>query len=517
MQFDATMLDIGREEQVFVDDLIIESVENVCRTWHQPVKLAANPVLQKDQPWETMSCFSCNTWQVLRDPKDGLFKCWYADWFKPEVKAGDMPMGKSVYKICYAESEDGLRWRKPLLGVHKVNGRDTNAVIPNTLIPALILDPQEKDESKRYKLICNVLPAGKDTDVSEIVAMASPDGIHWTQMPEKPQMGRSGSRLDDVIILHYDPYGQIFVMNTRHYDMYAVARNLGNPVVGHFTPPYYPLDWRRMNKRRIWQAESSDFMHWTDPYTVLVPEDGEDDLDETFYGLCQYPLGGLNLGFLNVMNYVSNTTRVRLVYSRNGKTWHHLNKRQSFITPEGEGKWDAFLVYITSKPIQVGNELYVYFAGAINHHDWWITGAREGLAVPEATDPSRSGYALGVAKMRPSGFVSLDAGPARRGIIITRPLISDGRQLLVNAKCHPSGSIAAEIVNLRDEIFPGYSRQECDVFAGDSLRHVVSWKGKTELPPAATERAEYPKAEFERLRKIRFYLEKAELYSLTMA
>ncbi len=67
--------------------------------------------------------------------------------------------------------------------------------------------------------------------------------------------------------------------------MYAVKRNLKNPTLSHFTLPYYPADWRRMNKRRIWQAESSDLLHWTEPYPVLTPEDGEDGLDETYYGM----------------------------------------------------------------------------------------------------------------------------------------------------------------------------------------------------------------------------------------
>ena len=33
MKYDATMLDIGNDKQIFVDDLLIESVENICRTW----------------------------------------------------------------------------------------------------------------------------------------------------------------------------------------------------------------------------------------------------------------------------------------------------------------------------------------------------------------------------------------------------------------------------------------------------------------------------------------------------
>ena len=157
---------------------------------------------------------------------------------------------------------------------------------------------------------------------------------------------------------------RIFVMNTRHYDMYAVARNLKNPVVGQWCPPYYPLDWSRINKRRVWQTESADFVHWGELYPVLSPEDGLDDLDECFYGLCQCPIGSVTLGFLNIYNYVPNTMRVRLVYSRNGKIWEHINKRQPFLMPGGEGKWDQYMVTIPSKPIEVGDELYSLALGS---------------------------------------------------------------------------------------------------------------------------------------------------------
>ncbi|MDP6107017.1 MAG: hypothetical protein QGI33_01085 [Candidatus Brocadiia bacterium] len=88
MDYDAAMLNIGHEKQVFVDDLVVEVAENVCRTWHPPVRAGEEPVLRKDQPWEHIPYFSCNIWQVIHDPKDGLFNCWYVDWDKPDVRPG---------------------------------------------------------------------------------------------------------------------------------------------------------------------------------------------------------------------------------------------------------------------------------------------------------------------------------------------------------------------------------------------------------------------------------------------
>ena len=62
------------------------------------------------------------------------------------------------------------------------------------------------------------------------------------------------------------------------------------------------------------------------------------------------------------------------------------------------------------------------------------------------------------------------------------------------------GYIEGEIANLSDEVFPGYSRKDCDAFRGDEISHNLSWKGKVEIP-------------VERIRKLRFYMCNAKLYS----
>ena len=518
MRYDATMLDIGREKQVFVDDLLIESAEHICRTWHQPVRVSDSPVIVMDKPWEHIAYFTFNGSQVVRDPEDGgLFKCVYHTW-EHSPRAGDSPLGTNIHNVLYAESEDGILWRKPELDVHKVDGQLTNVVIPNALGVSYVLNPHEPDRAKRFKgLFLNYLPH-KYEEPDWVGAATSGDLVHWTWMQERPTFGRVGARMGDSNGLYYDPGGRLYVLNMRHYDIQAVPVNLNNPMLKAWSicPPYYPLDWSRANKRRVWQAESSDLIHWSEPYSILTPEDGEDNLDETFYGFCQFSVGGLRMGFLPILHYVSNTMDVRLVYSRDGKMWHHLNKRQPFLRPRGEGHWDRYMVTISHGPIEVGDELYIYHGGAINHHDWWITGEREDLQEPEVLDRKNVNYALGLVKLRLDGFASLDARAPRRGILITRPLISDGTQLMVNARCQAGGSICAEIVNLRDEVFPGYSREDCVVFQGDDVRHVFSWKGNSNLPPARTRKADYPQPEFERYRKIRFYVDRAELYSLTI-
>ncbi|MFB3902003.1 MAG: hypothetical protein ACE15E_00985 [Acidobacteriota bacterium] len=528
MVFDASMLSIGSVRQHFFDDLILESVENIERAVHAPERHGADPVIRPDHPWEGIFECTVSAVAVLRDPRDGLFKCWYLNEFpNPATIARASRKHKRHFledsaslqmTICYAQSCDGVSWEKPALGLRKHNGLDTNIILGGQGYGSVynmtpIIDPVEPDPGRRFKAIYTLLP--EDGSGMQDVAAYSGDGVHWTTFPELPSFGKHGNRLDDVHKLFFDPYGRIFIMTSRHYEMYAGALNLNNPRVGGFAPPYYPHDYHRRNKRRIWQSESADFIHWTEPYLVLSPQDGFDGLDHCFYGMPQFDLGDVRVGFLNVFQYVENRLTVQLVYSRNGKKWIRFNKGQTWFDRGPEQAWDSVMVAIENPPIPVGDEWFIYYGGASCHHDWWLVGMAENLDVPEARDINLARYAIGLLRMRQEGIVSLRAGEVRPGIIITRPLLSSGTELVLNARCGSRGFIQAEVVDLADQVLPGFSRQDCDVFTGDSINHKTSWRGRTSIP-AVHGRATYPHPEKERFRKFRFFLQDAEIYALQL-
>lgn len=520
MHYDPSMLNIGCNKQLLIDDLVIESVENVRRTWHCPQVIDEEPVIRRDRPWEHKLDLSCNTFQVLRDPDTGTFKCWYTDWKLPtQLRPEDTTTGDSTFHVLYAESEDGVTWHKPEFDIFPVDGKPTNIVLPYAYNLAPVVDIHEPDPDKRYKaMYTSYKPAdSRGGDIDAVGVLTSPDGIHWTAADETATLGGGQARLDDVIIMHYEPTSRMFVMTTRHYDMYAIARETSNPTMDHFMPVTYPADWRRMNRRRIWQALSADGVHWSQPYLILSPEDGLDDLDETFYGLGRYPVGNITIGLLNVLWQVPNTFGVRLVYSRDGHTWEHLNKRQPFISPRGQGHWDTYMASVPFAPIEADDKLYFYIGASNSHHDWFITGGREGIQAREVTDPSSIECGVLLAKMRLDGFASLEAQQARAGIVITRPLISDGSKLIVNACCNDGGSIRAEITDMDGTVLPGFERDNCDVFTGDSVQHTFSWKNNPHIPVSSTSRVEYPYAERDRYRKIRFFMENARLYAFALA
>jgi hypothetical protein len=77
---DTTTLVIGEEPQYFFDNGIIETSLGLMRTIHSPKKIDANPVIQRDQPWEHVTYFSCNSWTLWRDRESSQFRCLYTDW-----------------------------------------------------------------------------------------------------------------------------------------------------------------------------------------------------------------------------------------------------------------------------------------------------------------------------------------------------------------------------------------------------------------------------------------------------
>ena len=132
-ELDTTGLVIGEESQYFLDDGIVEAVHGLTRVVHSPQKVEANPLIQRDRPWEHVTYFSCNAWTLWRDQPSGRFQCLYTDWKLDRerlARAGGtiVDWDNARYRQCYARSDDGLAWEKPPMGFQLEEGQDTNIV-----------------------------------------------------------------------------------------------------------------------------------------------------------------------------------------------------------------------------------------------------------------------------------------------------------------------------------------------------------------------------------------------------
>ena len=457
---DDSVVTIGAEPQIFVDDVLIAKKAGVVRQAHSCRKLDA-PVMASREAWESNGIdrriYIYGT--VLQDSPTGPYRMWY----------------NRMHNVLYATSQDGLEWKRPSLGLHKVNGdTENNVVFPHFHSPSVVYAPHETDSEKRYQMLGCSSVHGRG-----YYAAHSPDGLHWKLYPKNPVLPSS-----DTCTLAFDARtGEYLAFHKRTH------KHRGKP------------------RRLVYLATSRDMQQWSEPVLALAPDEQDDQAVAAeggrfsqFYNLSVFPYGGQFLGLVTHFRYSGPPQErgplqsgddgpidVQLVHSRNGRQWHRCEDRSPVI-PLGPNAYDAGCILgVANGPVFVRDEMWVYYTAITTTH---------GGCVPKKQ------ITIGVAKWRKDGLVSLNSGP-EGGIIETVPLRHAGDRLLVNANAE-KGELSVAVLNADGNVIPGFDREDCEVIRADALRQQVHWNGKSTLP------ADQPV-------RLRFHLKNACLYSYSLA
>ena len=104
--------DIGSRLELFVDHYLIDKLDGTKLQLHHPQD--AGTVLTLDKPWEGAYCGYSTIFQ------DGdLYRMYYLGY----------PIDPPGNFTCYAESKDGIHWRRPELGLVEFQGSKKNNII----------------------------------------------------------------------------------------------------------------------------------------------------------------------------------------------------------------------------------------------------------------------------------------------------------------------------------------------------------------------------------------------------
>lgn len=458
--FAAEPLRLGNEAQLFLDDHLIERMEGLKRTVHQPQDIEGNPVIIPEGPWEHRRIpFG----SVLWFPEEKKFKCWYLTMniydsrpgFRGYRKEHHIPIQEAAY-ICYAESEDGVKWTKPDLGLHEYRGSKKNNIAltsPGTHFDSLSVMYLPQDRQWPYRMMAFI---GRWPYKDDLVkkkwgdpppfgiqrhghyAFGSKDGIHWQMLNNNEPV----LRVSDRSMFWWDPNKRIFAG--------AAKRN-------------------HHGKRAQAYAWSRDMIRWTvTPDWILKADerDHPEDEGEAAYG---FPYSSQWVGFAEMRRVregqagvVDRSTSINweLLTSRDGRKWNRLPK--SFFADAGINTWryQVFKIFANS-PIERDGRLLIYYGGK--------TGA-----VPVETG-MKPFQALCLATLRQDGFVSLAAGKPG-GELLTKPLVFKGGKLMLNHTTAKQGSLRVEIQDASGSVIPGYGLKDCKEINGDSLQHTVRWE-----------------------------------------
>ncbi len=474
-------VDVGHGLQLHMDWHVVDDLNGTRRTVHQPARHPDNPILEPARPSEGDWFASFGT--VLREP-DGRFRLWIPASYEQDTKRDGARTRRSMRGV-YFESDDGLDWRRPDLGLFEHDGSKANGIFvesytDNLFVLAL---PQRMHGRGRYAMVyCDIL-MGDDLVNPErghgnrnLIAF-SEDGIHWTDAPENPVWcGRTDTGNNIV----YNPDRDVFMMYRR------ATINAGEV-------------------RRIAYSESRDLVDWTQPVNIIRREEND---PLYHYSMHVTPYHGVYLGMLCRLwahphaethkrgDGRDNTMDTELTWSRDGIEWHRHPEKPDFIStsPPHLNAYDWGAAMGIGNIIEMDDHIRVYYGG------------RERLHAPgyrPSGIPARATVCVGT--LRRDGFVSVDAG-ADGGYLLTRPLIYPGGRLRINARTTGDGFIRVAVregEGVRDGEWPAAFRFEKSIaFSGDSLDHVLSWEGAETL-------ASFPS----RTLRLHFWMENAKLYS----
>ena len=396
---------------------------------------------------------------VLRDA--GVYRMWYygfpADWG-----------GSDAAHMCYAESDNGIDWRKPKLNVMKDSHGPSHRL--NMLVTGVFVDP-DSPASHRYRGVTFLNPNATliplPVKFPGYYTAHSADGLHWELDGLDPRWPEG-----DVILAAYHP-----------------AQRRG--IVSYKRNPRY----QSIQRRAVWIAGFADGK-WDDGGRALTPDEFDDICAMSrgyasgdYYGLSFQPAGASTVGFLQQFRHsrpltpgvrnpgVFGVTDLSLVYQESPRdAWQHAPGRLDFVD-RGNLWWSKGGLYPASAAVETDGEHRLYIAGQGQSHAWylepnWKLMPRWKDAMREKAEIAQTGYAhwhpwrLFGFRADPEGVLQIHLGN------ITQP-----STLELNCECEPGGSIRVAIAGVE-----GCGLEDAIPVTGNHTRTKVAWRHATTIP-----------------------------------
>ncbi len=455
--------DIGSRLELLVDDWLIDTIEGAELRLHSPVRHEVSVTF--DEPWEGMTEAFVTVFQ------DGnIYRMYYET--APIATGTDSAEHAAV---CYAESNDGVNWTKPDLGLVEFERSTQNNIAYDGLGAHCFApfkdDNPDCDPAQRYKALGGARGA--------LLVVASPDGIHWSPIDRQKQ--RVVDPDPDPSPLHVITQGRFDSLNTA---IWHSARGSYVPFVRDFG----------VTARDITTCTSSDFVHWTDPEWL----DWGDAPPEHIYtnAIVPYSRGphlcvGLPMRFHPGRTVpgsgVSGVSDAVFMSSRDGLHWKRWP--EAFIRPGLQEECWYSRCNLPARGIPVTPAT--------------VAGAPDELSI-YATENFYSGGTVRLRRhtLRMDGFVSVNA-PYTGGQFTTKPLAFDGRELVINYSTSAVGSITVEIQDAEGNSVEGHRLEQCREIYGDHIERVAKWEGGSDLSSLARKPV-----------RLRFAVKDADLYSI---
>ena len=326
---------LSNQPQLFLDDHLISKSDNLKRELARPTKHSANPLIVRSLPWEKRLIAIYGS--VLYDAEPRKYRMWYT---AGENKDGipDVPEHPvtAEYFICYAESDDGFKWEKPLVSNDKFGLHEQHNIVIPSGHGFCVLPSPDAEPRKRFR------------GVGGAIFGFSPDGIRWETHNWRDAVGKNDT--SSCVVRWNGEYLAFVRHQVQDPKWPGVMRGIGLTISKDFQT------WSP--KEAVFTTDEKDGYPWTQPYGIAVT-----------------PYGDQLIGIVSVLhldkiegNNSLGDEDTQLVVSRDGRNWTRVADRATFLAPS-PGTWDQGRIHAPATSMLVKDDVvHIYYSASDQRH-----------------------------------------------------------------------------------------------------------------------------------------------------
>lgn len=468
------------KRHLFIDvDNLVEWDINVQQRIHQAEKVRITGMeCGKPGSWDARVTQAYGSTVV----ENGLFRTWYACM----ADAGSHGEDADHWMTCYAESDDGIHWRKPDLKLTGQKRWPGNNLIKLPCCIMNVVRPLPNMDCKYLALVLQKAPLERDVSDSGDIEFngggmylfGSEDGLRWRQMTKHPI-----TQHGDFACLHVDRLRQRYLM----YQKMGANHGL-------------------LSRRSAIVIESKDGFHWegyhgtrqweecfvADDYDDLLAQQRGHRIAE-YYSYSIHQVDHLYLAVQNMLTVglplhnkmtqnPNGASHFRVAFSHDGKRWRHPRGRPAFLEVGKPGDFDAGFLSGSGNIVEHDDEQLFYYSALRYSHGWCINPDFTMRTDIPLEDQRRFAEFQGLARIKRDRFAGLAVTWKGCFDVEVGPRQAD--QLSFNAAC-PQGRVRVAIAEQRTpyhveprkgDSLPGFSFDDCIPFTGDSVRVPVQFR-----------------------------------------
>lgn len=476
-----TVIDLGGETFLFIDEWGIDRLEGAQLTVHPP--RVGGTVFRNEKPWEQIEAYT-----TVIDDGSGLYKLYYLNNITGPltIQRADEELlvredGGDVWQYCVATSRDGVHWERPNLGRIEWDGSKANNICFQYMHGgSAFYDPHDPDPSKRYKFFC--APRGYPRPLSlPAYLYTSADGLHWSE-------GTPVMRfiIDSQPVLQFDH-------NIGKYVAYLRSHLGGRHVVRAVTEaPSKP--WPYKSNRNPTRADliREEAIFPGQEYPVVMAADATDPPLTDIYNsqVFIYPWAHrVYLAFPTVFYkhagpraFLSQglpgagAGEVQLAVSRDGINWKRYRRPAYLKSGRYQDRY-SYWSWIFQGMIRRPDRIYQYgILRPYGHSETQFVDDAIDTVTPK--DPAKRDFILLEQGVDRFVAVRFDYTGGR---LLTDPIIFQGNRLILNVNTSAAGHGRVGIVQADASPLPGFTADECELINGDWLAKTVAWSSTADV------------------------------------